>query len=78
MAAQPALRCAVVGLTGIGTRHALGLVGDERVTLVAGCDDYANRLLAQGYDDLSLLKAVAMESKGTEDVRAAYMDFAQK
>jgi len=33
------LRCAVVGLTGIGTRHALGLVGDERVTLVAGCDD---------------------------------------
>ena len=33
------LRCAVVGLTGIGTRHALGLVGDDRVTLVAGCDD---------------------------------------
>jgi predicted dehydrogenase len=33
------LRCAVVGLTGIGTRHALGMIGDERVTLVAGCDD---------------------------------------
>jgi hypothetical protein len=33
------LRCAIVGLTGIGTRHALGMVGDERVILVAGCDD---------------------------------------
>ena len=28
-----------LGAPGIGTRHALGLVGDERVTLVAGCDD---------------------------------------
>ena len=36
---QMVLRCAIVGLTGIGTRHALGLLGDERVTLVAGCDD---------------------------------------
>ena len=26
------LRCAIVGLTGIGTRHALGLLGDERTT----------------------------------------------
>jgi predicted dehydrogenase len=33
------LRAAVVGLTSIGTRHALGMVGDERVVLVAGCDD---------------------------------------
>ena len=45
------LRCAIVGLTGIGTRHALGMVGDERVILVAGCDDgYAqnNALSANG------------------------------
>eukprot|EP01052_Picozoa_sp_SAG31_P001211 SAG31_NODE_41_length_31342_cov_8.029286_1_plen_269_part_00 len=33
------LRCAVVGLTSIGSRHALGMVGDSRVKLVAGCDD---------------------------------------
>lgn len=36
-------------------------------------DDYANRLLTQGYDNLSLLKAVVMESKSTEDVRVAHM-----
>ena len=33
------LKCATVGLTSIGTRHVLGMVGDPRVTLVAGCDD---------------------------------------
>ena len=27
------LRCAIVGLTGIGTRHALGMAGDDRVIL---------------------------------------------
>ena len=32
------LRCAIVGLTGIGTRHAPGLLGNDRVTLVAGAD----------------------------------------
>jgi predicted dehydrogenase len=34
-----ALRVGVVGCTSIGIRHALGLVGDERAVLVAGCDD---------------------------------------
>lgn len=33
------LRVGVVGCTSIGIRHALGLVGDERVVLVAACDD---------------------------------------
>eukprot|EP01043_Picozoa_sp_COSAG02_P058035 COSAG02_NODE_7154_length_3152_cov_1.172945_2_plen_279_part_00 len=33
------LKLAVVGCTSIGIRHALACVGDERVTLVACCDD---------------------------------------
>jgi predicted dehydrogenase len=33
------LKLAVVGCTSIGMRHALACVGDERVTLVACCDD---------------------------------------
>ena len=39
LVAAMVLKCATVGLTSIGTRHALGMVGDARVTLVAGCDD---------------------------------------
>ena len=50
------LRCAIVGLTSIGTRHALGMVGDERVTLVCGCDD--------GYAD--------NEGKSAAEVGAAF------
>ena len=52
------LRGAIVGLTGIGTRHALGMVGDERVTLVCGCDD--------GYAD--------NEGKSADEVGAAFKE----
>ena len=31
-------RVGVIGCTGVGTRHASGLVGLENVELVAGCD----------------------------------------
>jgi predicted dehydrogenase len=58
------LRCAIVGLTGIGTRHALGMVGDERVVLVAGCDD--------GYAQNELLSATGKTQATPQEVGKAF------
>jgi predicted dehydrogenase len=58
------LRCAIVGLTGIGNRHALGLLGDERVELVAGCDD--------GFAQNTALAADGSSQATAEEVGAAF------